>query len=151
MKLNRILLVASTLFLTAALISCGTQHKETSTETADDADEWPELDEFHTIMADVYHPLKDSGNVQPIMERAEELAVAAEKWADAKLPEKVDTPEMKEMLDDLKKSTRALANEIKDGAPEDQAGTTLGELHDLFHRIQEGWYGGGESEGEHHH
>jgi hypothetical protein len=150
MKLNSILLFVSAVFLSVALFSCGSQHKE-SANASSDSDEWPELDEFHVIMADVYHPMKDSGNVQPIMDRAEELAAAAEKWASASLPKKVETEEMKKMLDELKKGTRSLADEIKDGAPEDQAGTTLGELHDLFHRIQEAWYGGGDKEKEHKH
>jgi hypothetical protein len=150
MKLNSLLLFVSVLFFSAALVSCGSQQKEGSADTSSDSDEWPELDEFHVIMADVYHPLKDSGNVQPIMDRADELANAAEKWASASLPKKVNNDEVKQMLEELKKGTRSLANEIKDGAPEDQAGTTLGEIHDLFHRIQEAWYGGGE-EKEHKH
>jgi hypothetical protein len=150
MKLNQIFLVASIACFGAVVLSCGT-HKSEASEAAADSDEWPELDEFHVIMADVYHPLKDSGNVQPIMERAEELAIAAEKWANAKIPKKVDTKEMKEMLEELKTATRSLANEIKDGAPEDQAGTTLSELHELFHRIQEGWYSSGDGAAVHQH
>jgi hypothetical protein len=146
MKFNQIHLIVIAFFFAAALISCGSQSKNESV----DSDEWAELEEFHVIMADVYHPLKDSGNVQPIMDRAEEVADAAEKWASASLPKKVNTPEMKEMLEELKTSSRSLANEIKAGTPEDQIGTTLGALHDLFHRIQEGWYGGGEGGSEHH-
>jgi hypothetical protein len=133
---------------TALFMSCGEKkHNEESAES-DEMVEWAEMDSFHTIMADVFHPLKDSGNVQPIMERATELADEAEKWANAPLPAKVDNEEMKELLTNLKNGTRDLAVQIAEGTEEDIAGTRLHELHDLFHKIQEKWYGGGKE--EHH-
>jgi len=118
-----------------ALTNCA--KKETASE---EMEEWKELDSFHMLMAEVFHPLKDSGNVQPAMEKMEELAAEAEKWAAAPLPSKVDNEEMKAKLEKLKTDTRALANEIQDGAPEDQVGTTLYAIHDLFHEIQESWF-----------
>ena len=111
-----------------------------------DQDEWPEMDSFHTIMVDVYHPLKDSGNVRPIMARATELADEAEKWSSAALPEKVNNAEVKELLMQLKVGTRQLADRNKEGK-EEVVRTQLHELHELFHKIQEEWYGGGS---EHH-
>jgi hypothetical protein len=126
-----------------ALVSCGSKEKKEQKEAASaDSDEWPELDAFHAVMAEVYHPLKDSGNVQVIMARGEELAAGADKLASTKLPAKIDNDETKALVKSLQEGTRRLANEIKDGAPEDQVGTELEDLHTLFHQVQEAWYGG---------
>jgi hypothetical protein len=111
--------------------------------------EWKEMDDFHTVMADVFHPLKDSGNLQPIKTRAEELATSASTWADANLPEKVDNEEVKGLLINLKDGSRQLADKIKAGASDDAIQTQLTSLHDLFHSIQEKWYAGGD-EHQHH-
>lgn len=133
--------VVTGLMLLMACAFCTRSHQEA------DADEWKEMDAFHRVMAEVFHPLKDSGNVQPAMERMDELADEAEKWAAAPLPERVNNDEVKQKLDRLKNDTRALADAIKAGAPEDQVGTTLYEIHDLFHEITEAWH----KEGEHEH
>ncbi len=102
--------------------------------------EWKEMDEFHMVMADVYHPLKDSGNLEPIRSRAEELAASAAKWTEAELPEKVDNEKVKGQLLKLKDGTRALADQIKTAATDDVDQTQLTDLHDLFHELQEAWY-----------
>jgi hypothetical protein len=138
------------LLLFVGVVACGKKEEATAES---ELVEWKELDDFHMVMADVFHPLKDSGNVQPIMTRATELADAAEKLAGAPLPEKVNNEEVKRMLEELKTGTRQLASDIADSGEEDTAGTKLYELHDLFHKIQEAWYKGpGEEEGhgDHH-
>jgi hypothetical protein len=108
--------------------------------------EWKEMDEFHMVMADVFHPLKDSGNLEPIRTRAEELAASATKWADAELPEKVDNEKVRGQLQQLKDGTRELADQVKAGAADDDIQSALTGLHDQFHELQEAWY----HEGEHH-
>ena len=108
--------------------------------------EWKEMDEFHMVMADVFHPLKDSGNLEPIKTRAEELAGSAAKWADAELPEKVDNEKVRGQLQQLKDGTRSLADQIKAGAADEDVQSALTGLHDQFHELQEAWY----HEGEHH-
>ncbi len=47
------------------LFSCGGKHEEESDDV-----EWKEMDDFHMIMADVYHPLKDSNNLAPIKKQS---------------------------------------------------------------------------------
>jgi hypothetical protein len=138
--MNKFILFIFSLCL-IGIISCSKKTGETAEQ-----DEWPELDSFHMTMAEVFHPLKDSGDVRPITARAAELADEAEKWANAPLPEKVNNDEVKQLLADLKAGTRNLADEIKIGTEDDVIGTRLYELHDLFHKIQEKWYG----KGEHH-
>lgn len=127
--------------------SCAKKH-----ETVEEAyDEWKEMDDFHLIMADVYHPLKDSGNLEPIKTQSAELAAAAETWANAAVPEKVNNDEVKGLLQKLKDGTKDLDAKIKSGQPDDATSAQLTELHEVFHHVQEKWYEGGEAGAEEHH
>ena len=130
-------------------VACGTKKEEAHDEASSDQKEWKEMDEFHMIMAETFHPYKDSANLEPVKSRAKELASAAEKWASATLPEKVNNDEMKGKLEELKNETNSLAQTV--GTSEDKTiGDQLTKVHDLFHAIQEDWYNAG-SEHEHHH
>jgi hypothetical protein len=110
------------------------------------ADAWKEMDEFHMVMAESFHPYKDSANLEPAKSKAAEMASSAAKWAGSPLPEKVNNEEVKSKLDQLKNGTAEFAEQVRSG--DDEAiGESLTALHDLFHELQETWYGGG----HHHH
>jgi len=127
------------------LTSCNQKKEETTTEAAaTESDEWKEMDSFHMIMAEAFHPYKDSSNLAPAKKLAEEMATEAEKWASASLPSKVNTDEVKQQLEKLKTDTRAFADQIKSGAADTEIGSALDTLHDSFHGIMEAWHGGGE-------
>ena len=96
------------------------------------------------IMAEAFHPFKDSANLVPAKKMAEEMATEADKWASAPLPAKVNTEEVREELQKLKTDTRALADLIKSGAEDAAIGSSLNALHDSFHEIMEAWHGEGE-------
>jgi hypothetical protein len=134
------------IYLMAAVAWAACSHKEKHEE----ASNWKELDSFHTLMAAAFHPLKDSGNVEPATKLMDSLANEAEGWAASPLPEKVNNADMKAKLEKLKTDLRNLSNEIKDGAPEDQIGTVFFNIHEEFHHIMEAWNGGSHEEGEKH-
>ncbi|MEI9921696.1 MAG: hypothetical protein WDO14_23330 [Bacteroidota bacterium] len=136
------------LVILALLVSFSCSHKE---KESDDV-EWKEMDEFHTVMADVYHPLKDSNNLEPIKKHADELAASASKWKNAELPAKVDNDETKGLLTKLDDGCQDIAKAIKSGATDEEISAKLTSLHDLFHSIMETWYKAGKEEGseEHH-
>ena len=142
--------VLSSLFITA----CGSKKQEEGHDhehhgaEATGSDGWKEMDNFHVIMAETFHPYKDSANLQPAKDHAEHLAMEADKWSSSTLPEKVNNDETKTRLEKLKADTRAFADRAKAGAPYAELATQLTAVHDLFHEIQESWYGEG---GEHHH
>ena len=136
------------LLLISALACTPKQETPADTTTEEQAD-WAELDSFHMFMADMFHPYKDSANLAPIKASADAFASDAEKWAAAPLPEKVNNDEVKGMLEKLKTDTRALADQIKAGATDEEIGNSLNAVHDHFHKIQESWYGG-HGHGEHH-
>ncbi len=113
--------------------------------------EWKELDSFHMIMAEAFHPLKDSGNLAPVKQMINDIADQAAKWAAAPLPKKVDNADMKSKIEKLKTDTRSLANEMAKGATDEMITEKLTALHDQFHQIMEAWHGeaGAEREEEH--
>ncbi len=137
-----LLLRLNILVMVLLLASCGKKPETMSAEES--SDEWPELDSFHMLMSDAFHPYKDSANVAPVKKLAEEMALEAERWQESKLPGKVNNDGIKDQLEKLKVGTRALADQIKAGASDAEIGASLTTLHDNFHAIMEAWYGGGE-------
>ena len=123
------------------LFSCSKKEKH-ETEPG----EWKELDDFHTVMAKAYHPLKDSGNVAPVKLLINELADKADKLSSSLLPKKVDNAEMKSRLEKLKADAHGLATEISHGATDDSIKEKLNSLHDQFHKILEAWHNRGDDE-----
>ena len=129
-------------------ISCGQKGAESTEYTVEeevvqDSDEWPELDEFHMIMAESFHPYKDSMNLDPAKANAAEMANVAGRWAEAALPSKVNNEEVKAVLAQLKTEAADFSTLAASGSAE-EIGAALTKLHDTFHKIQEHWYGGGE-------
>jgi len=104
--------------------------------------DWAEMDAYHMIMAESFHPLKDSSNLAPAKANAERMAAEAEKWAAADLPEKVSGDEMKAMIASLKASSRAFADQVEAGVADEELGIALTKLHTEFHHIMEAWEGG---------
>jgi hypothetical protein len=141
------------LFLTlvgAVLFACGGKKEATSEKTGDDMT-WAGMDAYHMVMAESYHPLRDSSNLAPAKANAEALAAEAESWASAPLPERVNNDEMTTRLENLKASSRAFADKVKAGASDEELSAALSALHEEFHHVHEAWEGGhGEGHKEHH-
>jgi hypothetical protein len=146
--LNLVLFVATLTFAFACAKKGEDHDHEHSTEAVASEAEWKEMDDFHVIMADAFHPFKDSANLEPVKTHAEHLATEAEKWAATTLPEKVNNDTVRAKLEKLKTDTRALADKIKAGGTDEEVASQLTAVHDLFHEIQEAWYSGGHK--EHH-
>lgn len=134
--------------LVTLLFACGGK-KEESTEAAADEMTWAGMDAYHMVMAESYHPMRDSSNLAPAKANAEALAAEAEKWAGAALPERVNNDEMTTRLENLKANSRAFADKVKAGATDEELSAALTALHEEFHHIHEAWEGGGGHK-EHH-
>jgi len=152
MKIKILTLIAFLSFMFSACSKKENVSEPTVEAVSENADpnEWPQMDSFHMIMAEAFHPFKDSANLAPVKVLAEELASEAETWATASLPEKVNNDDVKAKLNQLKTDTRALADKIKNGAADEEIGNSLKALHDSFHGIMEAWNGSGETH-EHEH
>jgi hypothetical protein len=130
---------------TTIYISCGSK-----TETSET---WDEMDKFHLVMAECFHPYKDSSNLEPAKRLASEMSLSAEKWSMSPLPTPVDSDEVKGMLGELNRRTKEFAEMVK-GDDDEQIANSLTEIHDLFHHLQEAWYNarsGDHHDDEHHH
>lgn len=129
--------------------ACGAKKDDANDEAhaEGEAKEWKEMDEFHMVMAETFHPYKDSSNLEPAKAKAAELAESANQWSSASLPKRVDNDEMKTKLENLKTETASFV-QTASGSDDKAIGDQLTKIHDLFHEIQEDWYGG---EGHKHH
>lgn len=148
MNRTRPVLRASALIALLFLIFASCNKKAQPADAAGSR-EWKEMDEFHMVMAETFHPFKDSADLMPVKEKAGELVAAAEKWAASPIPEKVDNDEMKTALEQLEVEAKELADLIP-SADDAAIGQQLEELHDLFHKIQEDWYGTSHGHDHHH-
>ena len=126
----------------AVLVACGTKPSDDHHEHEGEAEEllnWEAMDKFHLIMAECYHPFKDSANLEPARKYAQELAEHAEAWVAQPLPAVVDNDEVKQMLSTLKEGTQHFASTVASGT-DDEIVAELEKIHDDFHKIQEAWY-----------
>jgi len=149
MEQRHFLLFTTLLFIGVFVMACSSSHHDTNAGN----DEWPEMDSFHMTMAEAFHPLSDSGNVEPAIRLIDQLGVDADKWASASIPDKVNNDEMKFKLEKLRTDIHMLAEIIHDNASENQISTAMHTLHDQFHEIMEIWHSSdsGESQMESHH
>lgn len=106
------------------------------------------MDEFHFVMAESFHPYKDSSNLEPAKKFAHEMDSVASIWLAAARPEKVNTDAVKEKMEKLKADTKLFADAVKVEADSTLA-KSLTDLHDQFHALQEAWYGGHEKHNDH--
>jgi hypothetical protein len=123
------------------IFSCGGKHTahDHDQHASGDASEWKEMDDFHMVMAETFHPYKDSTNLEPAKARAAELLVAADQWVAAPLPAKVDNDEVRAKLQQLKAEAATLAESVR-SSDDNVIAEDLTRLHETFHSIQEAWY-----------
>lgn len=96
--------------------------------------DWAELDAFHKVMAQTFHPAED-GNMQPILTRSAELALGAKALMKSKAPADLQSKKLKSSMKSLVKQTASLNKMVKKGKPEADIKTALFAVHDTFHTI----------------
>lgn len=116
------------------LSAFGDKTADGSAVAAQESDKWAELESFHEIMSQTFHPAEE-GKLQPIRKLAGELAARSQQWLDSKPPKVYDAPEIKAILVKLNIESKALADNIAKGATDDQIKKDLTALHDRFHEI----------------
>ncbi len=130
------------------ITACGGKKENDDDHSHDSAaKEWKEMDDFHMVMAESFHPYKDSSNLEPAKVNAQDLAKSAKEWRDSSAPEGVDADKMKSSLDELVRLSDEFAAKAGSAA-DDEIASSLTTLHDLFHDLQNDFYGGA---GGHHH
>jgi hypothetical protein len=97
---------------------------------------WNELDAFHDVMAQTFHPAEE-GKLEPIRSRSQEMVDKAIAWKNAAAPEGFDKNAVKENLSKLVKGAREINKLVKKNAPDKDLKEKLSALHDIFHEIVE--------------
>jgi len=97
---------------------------------------WKELDNYHTVMAQTFHP-SEEGNLQPIKERSGELADKAKALKKSAIPTAYQKPGVKETLNLLAKESKALDKMVRKKKPDADITKSLAALHDRFHEVME--------------
>lgn len=147
---NRFLLAFAPLLI-VLIAACGGKQDAPAHEHSEDTQEWKAMDDFHMVMAETFHPYKDSSNLEPVKSKVNDLVASAEQWMNSSLPEKVNNDDIKGKLQNLKAETEVLRDAVQKGNDQ-EIGGQLTKVHDMFHEIQEAWYGGNhEHDHEHHH
>jgi hypothetical protein len=142
----------SVLLFVALAAGCTTKkehHDHRDDDSISTENSWKEMDTFHAIMAESFHPYNDSANLEPAKANARAMAAEAVKWLDAPLPKKVDNQHVKMKLQQLQLDAATFA-EISGSADDRTVGESLTKLHDLFHELQEAWYTGDDEHEDHH-
>ncbi len=137
MKLNKLSAICLLIILT--VWACSSKTESAAEETEAEVAEWTGMDDFHMLMAESFHPYRDSANVEPAKQLAVEMVNSVNSWIEQELPSRVDNDEVRQMLNELQEGAVALSDLVEVG--DDQAiGESLNSLHDTFHHLQEAWY-----------
>ena len=126
-------------FLLSVLLLIGISCSKPSSEQA--SADWTEMESFHDLMADVYHPVHDSSNLVPAKDLADELAASAKLWSESSLPERVNNDEVRKDLVILRDSSAAFLSAVTAGKPDSVLKSRISDLHHTFHRLHRAWEG----------
>jgi NTP pyrophosphatase (non-canonical NTP hydrolase) len=101
----------------------------------EEAPVWQEMEAFHTVMSQTWHPIEE-GNYAPIRERSAEMMAAAEAWKKSEIPAQFkEVKDIKKKLKELAAETKELNGEITKGITDEELKEEMAEMHDLFHDI----------------
>lgn len=97
---------------------------------------WAEMETFHTVMAQTFHPVEE-GKLEPIKTRSQEMLDKATAWKNSKAPEGYDQKAIKKSLSKLVKGSKELNKLVKTNATDAVIKEKISSLHDVFHEIME--------------
>ena len=97
---------------------------------------WKELDAFHKVLGDAWHPIA-KGDYAPARAKAEELLKAAEAWRKSKGPKSCDNEATRAGLTRMIDDARSYADAAKRAASDDAIKVTLKTTHDTFEGFAE--------------
>ena len=107
-----------------------------------DSGHWPELEDYHAVMAKTWMPWKknhpaEEGNFSPLLANATELATKATVLKSSVAPAKYQKPGVKESIEALEKESKAIAKLVKKKASQEDLKKAIFALHDRFHEVME--------------
>ncbi len=132
--------------LTISLANCA-KKEEPKPQTAEapkpapKLEEWAEMEIFHNVMAETFHPMED-GEMKPILTRAQEMADKAKAWQNSTPPARYAPVKdsVNFYLAKLVSESQALADMVVKKAKEDDIKKNLTALHDRYHTVSDFCY-----------
>ena len=91
------------------------------------------------VMAELYHPFKDSTNLQPVKMHHQDLTKATEAWVNSTVPAQRHNDKVRLTLLQLQQEVAELTEAISVGV-DNEIGSSLEKLHTTFHEIQSVFY-----------
>ena len=98
--------------------------------------EWKELDTFHAVMAEAFHPAEE-GNLQPVRDNASDLLTKAKAWQASPVPEGYDKELTAKNLKMLVAKCKGIKSAVKAKKSDKELTRLITEAHDVFHKIVE--------------
>lgn len=97
-------------------------------------DKWPEMNVFHEVMAQTFHPTEEN-NLEPLKTRSEELMKKAENLLNSNIPEEYRTKSILNAVEILQKKSEAVHQLVLSKATDTELKQAIADLHDAFHEI----------------
>ena len=113
-------------------------HGTAGSATMEHTSGWKELDAYHMVMMQVWHPAKEKGDLAPIRARASALAASADSVAAATVPAACDTPVNRAEVAKVQAESRALAGLVAGNASDEAVLAALRSLHERFETVNRG-------------
>ena len=124
--MKKILILFSIIFFAIAANNVQAQSKQ----------KWYELEAFHTVMSQTFHPAEE-GKLQPIRSRSQEMVDKAVAWKNSTAPSGYDKNAVIKNLKKLVKGAKEVNKLVLKNASDTEIKEELSELHDVFHQIVE--------------
>jgi hypothetical protein len=99
---------------------------------------WKELDEYHKLMMDTWHPAKGTNDLKPLRAKAKDLSASAQALAKSTPPSSCNKPELIEAARDLVPASHALVKQVAIGASDADLKALLAEAHTKFEVLEKG-------------
>ena len=99
---------------------------------------WKELDAYHQLMMDTWHPAKGKNDMKPFKARANDMAAAAKLLSMSTPPKGCDAPGLRKASTDLSPATADAAVLVARNASDAELKTALAALHERFEVLEKG-------------
>lgn len=132
----RLFCAAAALAFVPALASAQAKPMEMKHEEMTGMGGWKELDAFHKVLADAWHPIA-KGDYKPARAKAAELVKAAVAWRQSKGPKSCDNEATRAGLATMIEQARWYEDAVTRGASDDAVKVTLKTTHDTFEGFAE--------------
>lgn len=122
----------------AARTDTGSKAKAHGGHAAEHTSGWRQLDAYHLVMMQVWHPAKEKGDLSPVRAHAGALAARADSVASGPVPRACDTASNRDHVTRIRQDSHALAALVKRAAGDAEVMSALRTLHDRFEVVNRG-------------